>query len=178
MSNGAQQPTAGLQQTRQWSHSCCQKLFAIDLRSLALFRISIALVMLVDLARRAADLSSMYAEGGALPLAAVHDYYGELWKWSFHLWSDAWGYQALLFGLAGVCAVALLVGYQTRIVTCLAWILTCSLNTRAPLLVNGGEIDIYSVHDISCRCNSIDISFDLNEGAGNRCVHYVFTISV
>ena len=96
--------------------------------------------MLVDLARRAADLSSMYAEGGALPLAVVHDYYGELWKWSFHLWSDAWGYQALLFGLAGGCAVTLLVGYQTRIVTCLAWILTCSLNTRAPLLVNGGDV--------------------------------------
>ena len=140
MTNGAQQPTAGLQRTRQRSQSCYQNLFAIDLRSLALFRISIALVMLVDLIRRTSDFSSMYAHGGALPLSAVHDYYGELWKWSFHLWSDAWVYQALLFGLAGCCGLALLVGYQTRVATCLAWILTCSLNTRAPLLVNGGDV--------------------------------------
>ena len=140
MTNGSQQPTAELQRSRHWSQSCYQNLFAIDLRSLALFRVSFALVMLVDLIRRAADLTSMYAHGGALPLSAVHDYYGEIWKWSFHLWNDAWGYQALLFGLAGCCGLALLVGYRTRQATCLAWILTCSLNTRAPLLVNGGDV--------------------------------------
>ena len=140
MSSGTSQQNSGSQRTSKWSHSCGQNLFAIDLRSLAIFRISIALVMLVDLARRAADLSSMYTSGGALPLAAVHDYYGNLWKWSFHLWSDVWGYQAFLFGLASCCAIALLVGYRTRFTTCLAWILTCSLNTRAPLLVNGGDV--------------------------------------
>ncbi len=140
MSSGASQQNPGIQRTTKWSQSYCQNLFAIDLRSLAIFRISIALVMLVDLARRAADLSSMYASGGALSLAAVHDYYGKLWKWSFHLWSDAWGYQAFLFGLASCCAIALLVGYRTRFTTCLAWMLTCSLNTRAPLLMNGGDV--------------------------------------
>jgi len=128
------------QQTSEWSQGCWQRPFAIDLRSLAAFRISIALVMLIDLARRTADLSSMYASGGVFPLSAVHDYYGKLWKWSFHLWNDAWGYQAFLFGLAGCCAMCLLVGYRTRITTCLAWALTCSLNTRAPLLVNGGDV--------------------------------------
>ena len=54
--------------------------FSIDLRTLALFRISIALVMLTDLVRRTYDFSSMYVDGGALPLQAVHDYYGDVWK--------------------------------------------------------------------------------------------------
>ena len=117
-----------------------QNLFAIDTRSLGIFRISVALVVLVDLYRRSFDLGSMYAQGGALPLQAVNDFYGSTWKWSLHLWHDNWTYQAFLFGIAGTAAFTLLLGYQTRIASITCWVLTVSLNTRTPLLTNGGDV--------------------------------------
>ncbi len=140
MTQVTQPLTAGPRQARNRLLSYYRDLFSIDLRSLALFRISIALVMLTDLVRRTYDFSSMYVVGGALPLQAVHDYYANTWKWSFHLASASWNYQACLFVLAGVSGLALLAGYRTRIATCTSWILTVSLNARTPMLVNGGDV--------------------------------------
>lgn len=132
--------TAEPRQPRNRLLSYYRDLFSIDLRTLALFRISIALVILTDLVRRTYDFSSMYVRDGALPLQAVHDYYGDVWKWSLHLGSASWGYQAILFALAGLSGLALLVGYRVRIATCTSWILTVSLNVRTPMLVNGGDV--------------------------------------
>ena len=132
--------TADPRKPRNWLLSYYRDLFSIDLRTLGLFRISIALVMLTDLVRRTYDFSSMYVRDGALPLQAVHDYYGNVWKWSLHLGSASWGYQATLFVLAGISGLALLAGYRTRIATCTSWILTVSLNARTPMLVNGGDV--------------------------------------
>ena len=44
-------------------------LFEIDLRSLALFRIGVAVTLLVDLASRVRDLDAFYAAQGVLPPA-------------------------------------------------------------------------------------------------------------
>src|ERR1700678_2894139 len=45
-----------------------RNVFGLDLRSLALFRINIALVFLWDLQERARDLRAHYTEDGVLPL--------------------------------------------------------------------------------------------------------------
>ena len=46
-------------------------LFGVDLRSLALFRIAVALVLLADLAIRATDLVAHYTDAGVLPRATL-----------------------------------------------------------------------------------------------------------
>jgi hypothetical protein len=47
------------------------ELFGVDLRSLALFRIALAALLLADLARRAGDFTAFYTEAGVLPVEAV-----------------------------------------------------------------------------------------------------------
>ena len=48
-----------------------REIFAVDLRSLALFRMGLGLCVLVDLAMRAPDLVGLYGDAGAHARSAV-----------------------------------------------------------------------------------------------------------
>ncbi len=115
-----------------------QQLFGIDLRSLAVFRISIALIIIVDLITRAVDLESHYTDRGVLPIDRVIER-SPKWRVSVHLLNGSIEFQAALFIIAGLFAVGLLLGYRTRLVTPVVWLLTISLNSRNWLLMQGGD---------------------------------------
>ena len=115
-----------------------QELFGMDLRSLAIFRISIALIIIVDLIARASDLESHYTDRGVLPIDRVIEH-SPKWRVSVHLLNGSIEFQATLFIIAGLFAVALLLGYHTRFVTPIVWFLTISLNSRNWLLMQGGD---------------------------------------
>lgn len=61
-------------------------LFEIDLRSLALLRIGVALALLVDLASRVRDMDALYAARGILPPALARS----LWDRSVTLSPFTW----------------------------------------------------------------------------------------
>jgi hypothetical protein len=115
-----------------------QELFGMDLRSLAIFRVSIALIIIVDLIARASDLESHYTDRGVLPIDRVIEH-SPKWRVSVHLLNGSIEFQATLFIIAGLFAVALLLGYHTRFVTPIVWFLTISLNSRNWLLMQGGD---------------------------------------
>jgi len=115
-------------------------LFAIDLRSLALFRVSSALLLLADLAIRATDLNVMYTDDGMFPRAEIWQRITSIWNWSFHFASGASWYQAILFGISGVLALALAAGYATRIATIGSWLMLVSIHHRVPAVLSGAEI--------------------------------------
>lgn len=114
-------------------------LFAIDPRTLAAFRIAIGFVLLVDLGIRATDLGTMYTDQGMFPRADVLRRYTGIWNWSFHFASGSWGYQAFLFGLSGVMALALVLGCGTRWATIGSWLMAISIQNRVPPILNGGD---------------------------------------
>ena len=115
-----------------------QELFGIDLRSLAIFRISIAFIIIVDLIARAFDLEPHYTDRGVLPVDEAIEYFPK-WRISVHLLNGSIEFQAALFIIAGLFAVALLLGYHTRFVTPVVWFLTISLNSRNSLLMQGSD---------------------------------------
>ena len=114
-------------------------LFGIDLRSLALFRIGLALILLVDLGLRMQDLSAHYSDEGVMPRVDLIRQYLDPWHFSFHLMNGTWEFQLVLFIVQWVFAVSLLLGYQTRLSTVVSWILLISLQTRNPLINHGGD---------------------------------------
>ena len=124
-----------------------RQLLSIDTRSLALLRISLAGLVLVDLFQRAADLQSHYSDFGVLPTwATKYILQYQPLHWSLHLltpklyWvSGSWLWQAFLFCIAGLAASCMLFGYRTRWATVITWILLASLHTRHPLILNGGD---------------------------------------
>ncbi|WP_309138775.1 hypothetical protein [Haloterrigena gelatinilytica] len=113
--------------------------FGIDARALAAFRILLGCTLLFDVLHRSRDLVAFYADAGAYPRAlrlAVGDSSG---RYSLHMLSGEPRVQAALFGLAALLAIALIVGYRTRLVTFLSLVLLVSVHFRNPLVLNGAD---------------------------------------
>ena len=61
---------SSLQRPVRWLRiAAAREVFGIDLRTLALFRVGLAVLLLADLALRARDLSAHYTDAGILPRA-------------------------------------------------------------------------------------------------------------
>lgn len=120
-----------------WFPRICE-VFSIDLRSLAVFRIAIATLILVDLLTRAGDLTAHYADEGAWPIETARKRL-PLGGFSLHLFNGSVEFQAILFLITGAFALAMLVGYHTRLVTPIVWLLILSLHRRNPQVLQGGD---------------------------------------
>lgn len=120
---------------------CLKKIklvFGIDLRTLALFRICLAGLILFDLANKAPYITAFYSDKGVIPRSAAM---GALWpsQFSLHFMSGSSVFMALLFIVAALCALGLLMGYRTRTMTILSWVLFMSLCYRNKMLLQAGD---------------------------------------
>ncbi len=114
-------------------------VFSIDLRSLALMRIMLATLLLVDLVLRSRQMSFFYTDAGVLPRSKWIEVNNK-WYLSLHAASGELWWQILLFVVAGIIAIGLLVGYRTRLMTILSWLLLASLLNRNEMVLQGGDI--------------------------------------
>ena len=112
----------------------------IDGRSLGLFRVGLALLMLVDLARRFPHVRDFYTNAGVLPNHTV------LWRpqvnrlfsvfFPASLSHEVW----ILFALCGFCYLCLLVGWRTRLFQVLSFLAATSLHNRDVFTENWGSV--------------------------------------
>ncbi|MGK7943723.1 MAG: DCC1-like thiol-disulfide oxidoreductase family protein [Microcystaceae cyanobacterium] len=116
-----------------------KQTIAFDRRSLAIFRIGLALVMMADLISRTRGLTAHYTDQGILPTAIVRDNLLPSGYWSVHLLSGATGWQVFLFGLTFFALILLLIGYRTRLAIIALWALTISVQNRNPALLFAGD---------------------------------------
>jgi hypothetical protein len=113
--------------------------YKLDLRALALMRIGISLVVIVDLITRATAMEAHYTADGVLPIKLLMEFDPKPLRWSFHYLSDTFTYQSFLFLVHGVVMLALLLGYRTRVFSILAWVFIVSLQNRNPFIQQGGD---------------------------------------
>jgi hypothetical protein len=114
-------------------------LGGVDLRSLAVLRVGLAVLLGVDLASRAGDLSAHYSDAGVLPRSALFESEGLRAYLSLHSLSGSVWWQAALFLLAGYFALMLLLGVRTRLATFASWVLLLSLHHRNPVVLQAGD---------------------------------------
>lgn len=113
------------------------RLFGLDVRSLAVVRVALGLLVLIDLALRVGGLETYYGDDGVLPRAAwLRAYPG---SFSLHAASGSSLYLGALFALHAVAALCLVLGFRTRLATFVTWLLVVSLHTRNPALLQGGD---------------------------------------
>jgi len=121
-------------------NACWRSLFTIDLRSLALLRIGLGLLLLFDLGVRWPDLAAHYSDEGVLPRAAMEGYFdsrpGLL---SLHMLFGTVPAQSALFAIAAAIAAAFALGYRSRLTGFLSLVLLCSLQARNPFVLSGGD---------------------------------------
>ncbi len=113
--------------------------FGIDTRGLAAFRIALGVLVLIDLIWRTQVVRVFYTDAGPVPRALLADISPALARYSLHAIFGTLGGQLVLFGAAGVCAVAMTLGYWTRYATTGTAMLQASLYARNPYVLNGGD---------------------------------------
>lgn len=112
--------------------------FGADLRSLAALRIALAVIVIMDTLGRWSNITVHYTDRGVLPRAILID--GMMsWRWSLNLVNGSTGFQQLVFAATVVIALALLVGYRTRLMTVVVWALVFSIQVRNPLVLSGAD---------------------------------------
>ena len=112
----------------------------VDTRALAVMRILLGTILLVDLAHRTPGIEKYYTDSGVYPLAVHKATYTEFAGLSIHALSGELLFQHLLFVIAGLFALVFVVGYRTRLVGVCSFVLLVSLHARNPVVLNGGDI--------------------------------------
>ena len=114
------------------------RLFALDLRSLALCRVAVGLLVLGDLLTRAWTFRLHYTDSGVLPREALFEL--DLLRFPSIYAASGWvPFLVALLVLHGLVAVLLSLGYRTRLNGPLLWYLTVSLQQRLHMANNGGD---------------------------------------
>lgn len=111
----------------------------IDARIVALFRIALGALLLIDLADRVPDLFAFYSDHGILPRAMLLD--GMVRTWRFSLF-DAIGNPVLLaltYAIGAAAVLAMMVGYRTRLATFVTWLFVLSLHERNLVVLDSGD---------------------------------------
>jgi hypothetical protein len=103
-------------------------------RGLVWLRIALGTLVLFDLAQRASALEAHYTNQGVLPAMAVDDRLP-----SVYWLASSTPSVSLLFALTVAGALLLIVGWRTRWVTLLTWVLVASLQNRNVAVYHSGD---------------------------------------
>lgn len=110
-----------------------QRVFALDLRSLAAMRIAVACAVLIDLFTRAVHLREHYSDDGVLPREVARSV-SWLVDTSLLSLSGSTIWVGIVFAIAIALALAVAIGWHTRIATVLLWLVMLSIQHRNPWL--------------------------------------------
>lgn len=115
------------------------RVFALDARALAAFRIAMGVILLFDLWIRSGSILEHYSDQGMFTRKQWIDAGQSSWQWSLHVMNGQPGFIAALFAIAAVAAVALILGRCTRLATFISWLLLASLQQRNEYVNNGAD---------------------------------------
>jgi len=118
-----------------WFH----QLFCIDVRSLALLRISLGVLVVVSALMQLTHVPLFFSESGVLPQSLNQKYLGDGY-WSLLWLNESPQYANTLIGCLAVLGVVLALGYQTRLCTLICLVLVWSVQVRNPLILTGGDV--------------------------------------
>ena len=107
-----------------------KSLTTSNLYSLGLFRIALAVALLIELYERSLVYSVYYSEQGIWPTELMQARSSHVHNWvSVHSWCGG-VFMPYLFALQIAAAIALLIGYHTHTAAALSWYLYNSLTLR------------------------------------------------
>ena len=112
--------------------------FLLDLRAIGLFRILLALVILLDQFVRLHDWHAFHSASGVVTLADSRNW-GSPWLWSLYWLSDAPILPYILEVVRLAATVTLLLGIRPRLSAFVLFVLLASVAARNPLLLQGGD---------------------------------------
>ncbi|KAL7538891.1 hypothetical protein ACHAXR_008869 [Thalassiosira sp. AJA248-18] len=105
--------------------------FGSNNEAVALYRISLGIMLFIELASRFQYLHAFYSDEGTLPLRLLRPKTDPLYKViCIHCYSGSMVYLQTLLSIQVLLAAMLVVGYQTKVASIGSWILYLSLTLR------------------------------------------------
>lgn len=112
--------------------------YALDYRSLAVYRVLVALIVLADLVTRFGDATTLYSDAGILPrTSAIPILATDRWSLLFLQGSPEYVHVFIVIGI--VAAAMMLVGWRTRTATIILWVVVVSLQARNNHVAYGAD---------------------------------------
>eukprot|EP01104_Vermistella_antarctica_P017272 TRINITY_DN6094_c0_g2_i1.p1 TRINITY_DN6094_c0_g2~~TRINITY_DN6094_c0_g2_i1.p1 ORF type:complete len:491 (-),score=120.78 TRINITY_DN6094_c0_g2_i1:172-1644(-) len=115
------------------------ELVALDLRSLALYRVLMAVSVLADMWYRSYYLSAHYTDDGLWSRQNAVDH-GSMNEISLYTACGGWYSVSFLFLVNIFAACCLLIGYHSRLAVVWIWFNTVCLQNRNTVILNGGDV--------------------------------------
>lgn len=113
--------------------------FSIDLRSLALFRVTLGLMLVIDIISRLPNLRAFYSDEGVLPRAVLIERFANPWHVGLLLITGRPLIVTIIFFLGMLLAISLMIGYRSRLAAFLCWLFVISVDSRNPAVIHGGD---------------------------------------
>lgn len=111
----------------------------IDTRTLAMFRITIALIIIAEVSLRFRNLHFFYTDAGPIPTELAMERTAD-WAFSFLYYTSEPTVVALLFVLQILFAIQLLLGYRTRTAMVISFVFMASLDNGNPYIVSYSDV--------------------------------------
>ena len=112
--------------------------FLLDVRAIGVFRVLLALVILLDQIVRLCDWQAFHSVFGVVPLADSRAWESP-WVWSLYWLSDGPILPYVLEVVRLLATIALLFGIRSRLSAFVLFVLLASIAARNPLLLQGGD---------------------------------------
>lgn len=119
--------------------SWLQQIFAIDIRALAVLRIAMGLILILEVISHSVQADLLFSDQGILTRALNRQYVGDGY-WSLYWINGAGNYAQMLLIITGLAAASFMLGFQTRVMSVVCLLLLWSLQVRNPLILTGGGV--------------------------------------
>lgn len=115
------------------------EMIGIDLRTLALFRVALGLVLLWCVLSCFRDLNAFWTDLGVMPRTWMIES-DSRWRFSLYLVNGQPWFVALLLLVQAGCAAMFALGWRTRFAAITSFVLWASLINRDPMVLIGGDL--------------------------------------
>jgi hypothetical protein len=128
-----------------WARKCSREevnmsknVFQLDLRSLAVARVSLGLLVFFDLYRRLDEILPFYSDQGILHRSTLIELYELNWRMTLLNLNGSYEFSFGLCLLGMVASLLFMLGLRTRLANVIAWLVLISFQARFPEAATAG----------------------------------------
>lgn len=158
--------------------SVFRRIFGADIRSIALIRVLLGLIVVGDVLDRGQYIFEHYTDYGVMPRYAVLENYWNDYYVCIHLMTGTVFGQKLLFFINGLFGLSLALGFYSRVCAFVCWIFAYSIQVRNPFLLHGGDqylrlLLFWSIFMPLGECCSLDYAIWYSQDKANPNRNYI-----
>gem|GEM_PF-529417 len=117
-----------------------KKLLYFDLRSLALTRFLLGLILFYDFLRRIPFVEPFFSDVGIISRSVHLEKFHNIWKLSLLMINGSPTFAYILLGIGMIASLLFAIGARTRVMSFIIWLILISFHERFPLALNAGDI--------------------------------------